>query len=157
MPEFTFTQTLGQLDKRKGGYYYLRIDKSIVDQYEKKRATRLQCTLDDEVTYSCGLNPMGDGHFFLIVATRYLKKLKKEAGDTVRFHIVEDPNPLGVEVPEVLTVLLEQDAAAKAIYERMTDGKKRSLIHILGGVKGIDGKVQKALTFLRKEEMKLKR
>ncbi|MEL6863640.1 MAG: YdeI/OmpD-associated family protein [Bacteroidota bacterium] len=154
MPKFSFQQSIQQLEKRKGGYFYFVIDADIVNQFEKKRATRLICSIEDKVSYSCGLNHLGNGHFFIILATRYLKKLNKELGDTVRFEIYEDPNPLGVEIPEVLTVLLQQDEEAKAIFDRMTDGKKRSLIYAIRPIKDIDKQIQKCQDFLAAEAIK---
>ena len=53
---FQFEQTIGQLEPRKGAYFYLTIDASIVNQFPKKRATRLICAIDNKVSYSCGLN-----------------------------------------------------------------------------------------------------
>ena len=77
-----------------------------------------------------------------------MKKLKKVLGDEVSFEIYEDPNPLGVEVPEVLDVLLVQDDQLKAIYDKLTDGKKRSLIYSINKVKNVDLQVEKITTFL---------
>lgn len=156
MPEFTFQQPLRQLEKRKGGYYYLQIDAEVVEQFNKKRATRLKCVIDQKVTYSCGLNHLGDGNFYLIIATRHLKTLDKQLGDLVSFKIYEDPNPLGVEIPEVLSVLLAEDPGLKAIYDTLTDGKKRTLIYTINRVKNVDLQVQKVLTFLEEEVEKRK-
>lgn len=157
MPTFTFTQPLRQLEKRKGGYYYLSLDADTVNQYEKKKAVRLRCNIDDTIEYSCGLNHMGDGSFFIIVATKILRQLDKELGDQVTFRIFEDPNPLGVEVPEVLEVFLDQDEVAAAIYDQLTDGKKRSLIYTIRPTKNIDKQIEKIQAFLTKEAAKLKK
>ena len=154
MPRFTFEQPLRQLEKNKGGYYYLQIDADIVDKYEKKRATRLKCVIDQKVTLSCGLNHLGDGNYFIIVATRHVKSLGKEHNDMVTFEIFEDPNPLGVAVPEVLQVLIDQDPGLKKIYDSFTDGKKRTLIYSIKGVKDIDKQVQKALAFFNEQNRK---
>lgn len=148
MPEFEFEQTIGQLEKRKGGYFFLQIDAKTVDLFEKKRKTRLVCEIDNLVKYSCGLNHLGDGNYFLIVATKYLKKLKKELGDRVYFKIYEDPNPLGVEIPEVLQALIEQDEEVKNAFEKYTDGKKRSLIYTIHKIKNIDLQVKKVYQFM---------
>lgn len=156
MPTFSFTQSIKQLPKRQGGYFYLKVDAEIIDQYEKKRHTRLVCTIDEQVSYSCGLNHLGDGNYFIIVATKWLKKLKKELGDTVNFEIGEDPNPLGVAVPEVLSVYLGQDEWGQGIWERITDGKKRSLIYSIAKLKNIDRQIEIIQEFLQKEHMKLK-
>ncbi len=157
LPKFKFEQTIGQLEKRKGGYFYLTLDADIVNQFERKRATRLLCTLDDKLTIACGLNHLGDGNFFIIVATKYMKKIGRKVGDVITFEITEDPNPLGVEIPEVLTVLLEQDEDAKNIFDQLTDGKKRSLIYTIMRTKNIDKQVETVLEFLEKEWEKIQK
>lgn len=54
MPTFRFEQKIVQLEKRKSGYYRLKIEADIINRFEKKRSTRLVCTLDDSLTYSSG-------------------------------------------------------------------------------------------------------
>ncbi|RIV21604.1 DUF1905 domain-containing protein [Fibrisoma montanum] len=154
MPHFTLEQPIRQLDKRQGGYYHLVITPEVVNQFEKQRATRLVCVLDQTVSFSCGLNHLGDGNFYIIVATQQLKKLGKNVGDPVVFEIYEDPNPLGVDVPDVLQVLLDQDDDARHRYDALTDGKKRSLIYSIKGIRDIDRQVQKILSFLNEQKAK---
>lgn len=147
MPVFQFTQPVQQLEKRKGGYFYFKIDAQVVEQFERKRATRLICAIEGSKPYSCGLNHHGDGHFFVIVAGKIIKGLKKELGDPLTFKIYEDPNPLGVAMPEVLEVFLEQSPETKEQFEKLTDGKKRSLIHSIAKVKSLDLQVSKIQDF----------
>ena len=90
MTSYQNTQAIQQLEKRKGGYFYLKIDAEIVNQFSRKRATRMVCTIDDEVTYRCGLNHFGDGNFYIIIAGKSLKKLGKERGEDVNFKIEGD-------------------------------------------------------------------
>ena len=67
------------------------------------------------------------------------------------FLLEVDPNPLGVEEPEVLTVLLNQDSMAKEQYDQLTDEKKRSLIFSLLKTKNIDFQAHKILQFLEEQ------
>ena len=113
------------------------------------------CHLDEKISYQCGLNHLGDGNFFIIFAGKYLEQLGKKVGSFVHFRIEEDPNPLGVDVPEVLTVLLMQDENLKDIYDKITDGKKRALIFSILKIKDIDKQVQGITDFLLKEQQKL--
>lgn len=154
MPHFKFQQTIEQLEKRKGGYYHLIIKAEIVNQFEKKRATRLKCVIENNLTFSCGLNHYGDGNFYIILSTGNLKLLGKNLQDSVSFEIFEDPNPLGVEMPEALEALLEQDENAAEIFDNLTDGKKRSLIHLIRKLKNVEAQIQKALSFLNEQKLK---
>ncbi len=156
MDSYHAQQTIKQLEKRKGGYFYLKVEADIVNQFEHKRSTRIICTLDDTLSFRCGLNHLGDGNFFIIVATKYLEKLEKVLGDTVRYKIEKDPDQLGVEMPEVLTVFLSQEAEYKAVFDKLTNGKKRSLIYIIVKIKDIDKQVNNIIAFLNKERIKMR-
>ncbi|GAA0732791.1 hypothetical protein GCM10009430_46290 [Aquimarina litoralis] len=155
MKSYSGEQTIKQLEKRKGGYFYLKIDSEIINQFSRKRATRMICTIDNIVSYRCGLNHLGDGNFYIIVAGKYLEKLDKEPNDKVVYEIEEDPDQLGVEIPEVLSVLLEQDSEAKEIFDKITDGKKRSLIYSIVKIKNMDRQIKIITEFLAKEKTKL--
>lgn len=154
MTKFSFQQSIGQLEARKGGYFFLKVMAETVNQWEKKRATRLICEIDDTVSYSCGLNHYGDGNFYIILATKALKALGKSLGDEVSFTLYPDPNPLGVEIPEVLQVLIDQDEEVKQSFNELTDGKKRSLIYTIVKVKDIDKQIAKIMSFLEEERLK---
>ncbi len=117
-------QPICQLEKRKGGYFFLLISAEIVNQLENKKTTRLICILDDKISFRCGLNHFGDGNFFVIIAGRYMKKLGKSASEKIKFRIEVDPDQLGVDIPEVLSALLAQDDELNAVFEAITDGKK---------------------------------
>ncbi|RNL54701.1 DUF1905 domain-containing protein [Pedobacter jejuensis] len=143
-------QLIGQLEKRKGGYFYLKIDADIVNQFENKRRTRLICNLDDKISFQCGLNHLGDGNFFIIISTKNLKKIDRQPGETIEFEIKEDPNPLGVDIPEVLEILLEQDKDLNEIFSKLTDGKKRTIIIQTSKIKDIDKQIAKTIELINK-------
>ncbi|MEO1055218.1 MAG: YdeI/OmpD-associated family protein [Bacteroidota bacterium] len=141
---YTEEQIIKQLEKRRGGYFYLKISAEVVDQFPNKRKTRFLCTLDDQLTYQCGLNHMGDGNFFIIVSSKNLKSIGKGLGENISFELQEDPNPLGVEMPEVLEVLLAQDEELNTKFEKLSMGNKRHVIHSIIKIKDIDLQISKA-------------
>ena len=157
MPYFKLEKEVGIFDPRRGRMKYVFIEKEIADQFEGKKPTRIRCTLDGQISYSCALNHFGDGNFHVVVATKYLKKLKKDVGDILEVEIIEDPNPLGVEIPEVLEVLLEQDEEVHRIFHSLTDGMKRSFIHGIKDIKDLDIQVQKTIEILQRLDFENKR
>ena len=76
-------------------------------------------------------------------------------GEKVAFEIFEDPDPLGVAVPEVLKVLLAQDEVVERIWNKLTDGRKRTICHSTMRIKNIDLQVERALEFFEVEREKL--
>jgi len=73
----------------------------------------------------------------------------------IHFKIEEDPDQLGVEMPEILDVLLSQDENLKAIFDKISDGKKRSLIYTILKTKDLDKQIQTSTEFLKKEQFNL--
>lgn len=76
-------------------------------------------------------------------------------GEKVAFEIFEDPDPLGVAVPEVLNALLAQDEVVERIWNKLTDGRKRTICHSTMRIKNIDLQVERALEFFEVEREKL--
>jgi len=138
-------QVIAQLDKRKGGYYYCVVTAAVANKFTHKHKTRLICTIDKTLSFQCGLNHLGDGNFFIIISSKKMKELNKKIGDKINITLQEDPNPLGVEIPEVLTALLEQDEALKAKFDQFTAGKKRSVVHAVSRIKDIDKQISTAV------------
>ncbi|MEL6538885.1 MAG: YdeI/OmpD-associated family protein [Bacteroidota bacterium] len=142
MTAFTFTQRIEQLPARQGAYFFLRLTPDTVNQWEQKKKTRIILTLEDTTQIRCGLNHIGDGDFFLILSGKILKSHAVALGDEITFRVEPDPNPLGVDIPEVLEAYLAQVETGKAIFESVTDGKKRNLIHTINRIKNIDKQVE---------------
>lgn len=142
-------EVIAQLEKQKGGYCYLRLTAKQVKGFPEGKKTRLLCTLNGQLTFQCGLNHLGDGDFFIIIGSRYMKSLKLKAGDKVDYLLQPDPDPLGVPMPEVLEALLEQDAELKERFDGLTMGKKRFVIHSIARIKNIDLQVQRAIESIR--------
>ncbi len=145
------TQTI----KKSGSYYHLEVAAEIVNQLEKKHKARLICTIDDMVSLNCGLNHLGNGNYYIMVAKRYIKPLKKDKGDLISYTLQEDPNPLGIAIPEVLEVFLAQDEDGKVIFDQLTDGRKRTLIFSVLRIKNIDKQIQTIQNFLIAEHEKI--
>ncbi len=148
MKSFIDEQTIGQLEKRKGGYFYITVSADTVNTFEHKRNTRFLCTIDKKLTFQCGLNHLGDGNFFIILGGKSLKSINKDLGDTIYFELTEDPDPLGVPMPEVLEALLEQDEALKATFDKLSMGKKRHVIHTISRIKDIDKQVNNSIKII---------
>lgn len=144
----TATQNIGQLDKMRGGYYFIKLNTEKVNQFPLKNKTRLICTLEKQLSFACGLNHLGNGNYFIILAGKNLAALGKNLNDKLYFEIIQDPNPLGVEIPEVLTAVLNQDNDLKEVFDNLTDGKKRNIIFNIIKIKNIDLQISKIPTLI---------
>ena len=156
MKEFLLSQKLDIHVSKMGAYHILRIPNEIVETFTKKQKSRVRIILNQDMKISCALKPHSSGDFYVYFSKREVKKLKITAGDDISFSVLEHPHPLGVDVPEVLEIFLEQDEEAKAIYDSLTDGRKRTLVFMLIRMKDIDKQIDKIRQFLTEELMKKK-
>lgn len=150
---FKAEQIIRQLEKRKGGNFYLIIDAETVNQLKNKNRIRLICTLDNKISSQCGLNHYGDGNFFIIISSGNMKIIDKKSGDPIYFEISEDTNPLGIEMPETINILLEQDVVLKEKFDDLTDGKKRSIFIQTNKIKNIDKQISKAIKLINNPDI----
>lgn len=148
MKSYKYEQIIGQLEKRKGGYFFLTISAETVNQLENKRHTRLICKLENKLSFQCGLNHLGDRNFFIILSTTNLETVGKQLGDKINFELTIDPNPLGVEIPEVLESIIEQDEELKMKFQKLTLGKQRNVIHQMNKIKNIDLQIRKTIDLI---------
>ncbi|MGA0063481.1 MAG: YdeI/OmpD-associated family protein [Flavobacteriaceae bacterium] len=148
-------QPLRKLQHNRGGFYYLEVDAETVAQLPEKHKTRIICTLEQTLKLRCGLNHLGDGNFYVLLAQRHIKNLNKNLHDLVAFNLEVDPDPLGVDIPEVLTELLHQDSEARNTFNLLAHSRKRTLIHRVNRIKNIDIQVRQILDFLEEEAYRI--
>jgi hypothetical protein len=98
------------------------------------------------------INHLGDGNFFIILSTKNLETVGKQLGDKIKFELTIDPNPLGVDIPEVLESIIEHDKDLKEKFEKLTLGKQRNVIHQMNKIKNIDLQIKKTLELINNAE-----
>lgn len=140
--------TIQKLDQKRGGYCYFPINKQLIMQYEKNSKTRFICTIDDSYTFSCGLNHLGEGNYFVMLTKDRMNNIGKSVGDSIAIQLVEDTSKLGIEIPEVLEILLEQDPRLNAKFAQLTPGKQRSIIFQMNKIKDLNKQVAKTIELI---------
>lgn len=128
MPHFNFNKKIKQLPPQQGSYYCILFDTKTVNQYTEKNQAQLRCHLDNQLAYPCSFNKLDDATYYIIIATKHLQELDKKVDDIVNVILYKDPHPIGVEIPEFLLVLLEQDEDARNIYKQLTEKQRVELI-----------------------------
>ena len=115
---------------------------------------RVVCVLNDVLTLHAAIMPHGNGWVMSMNKTN-LKKLGLKVGSPVQVNMRQDDSEFGLPMPEELSEVLEQDALAKSYFDALTAGKKRSLIHLVIGVKNVDKRIERA--FMIAEHLKDRR
>ncbi len=108
------------------------------------KSRRVVCILNENLTLHCAIMPYQDA-WYISMNKGNLKKLGLKVGSPVEVSICKDHSEYGLPMPEELGEVLEQDPLAKGYFDQLTAGKKRSLIHLVNGVKSTDKRIERAL------------
>ena len=149
-------QNLSKLPFNRGGFYHIPLSAEVIKALPDGPKTRIICELDKRLSIRCGLNPLGAGAYFILLAKRYIEQLEMTEGDLISYTLTVDPDPLGVDIPEVMHELFDQDPEARSIFEQLRNPRKRTLIHRTNRVKNIDLQVRHILDFLEEEAHKIR-
>jgi Bacteriocin-protection, YdeI or OmpD-Associated/Domain of unknown function (DUF1905) len=110
---------------------------------------RVVCILNEAMTLHAAIMPHGKD-WVISMNKPNLKKLGLKVGSPVQVSMSQDNSEFGFPMPEEFREVLDQDAEAKAYFDALTAGKKRSLIHIVNGVKNVDKRIERALMIVER-------
>lgn len=127
-------------------YFQVEIDSN----EETPSKTRVICSLNQQIEIHCALMPKKEGGFYINIGKPVLKKLKLTVGDIFDYTIKPDNTKYQFHYPEELKEVLETDSTAKAIFESLTDGNKRSIMHLVNKIKSVDKRIDRSLKIAEK-------
>ena len=92
--------------------------------------------------------PKGDGDYFIMLNKKRMKAFRLELGQEVIITLEKDTSKYGMKMPAEFDEVLGTDEEGQNLFEQLTEGKKRNLIHIVASVKNPDIKITKSLIIL---------
>ncbi|MCB9316157.1 MAG: DUF1905 domain-containing protein [Lewinellaceae bacterium] len=125
--------------------YHFKVPGVIAAVFKENNASRVVCTLNGQETFQCAIMPWSDGIFFINVNKKLRDKLGLSIGSPVQVDLRKDESQYGLPMPEELDELLKQDEPGDDLFQALTPGKKRTLLHFIGSVKNPDLRMHRAL------------
>lgn len=125
-------------------HFHFSVPEEIVQKLIVNDNKRVVCTLNRCVKWHAALLKSQD-YWFILVNNENRKKLGLNEGDELQVSLEKDLSDYGFDMPEELSVLLEQDDEANQYFMNLTVGKRRSLIYLIHKVKNTDSRLRKAL------------
>jgi hypothetical protein len=125
----------------------IHVTKELATPYIDGKNRRVICTCNG-VSFQGALMPMGDGSYFINLNQKRAKKMGVSEGDEVWIDLEKDNSKYGLPVPKEFEEALNLDSEAEQLFHKLTMGKQRSLIHVVGTVKSTDKRIHKSLVIL---------
>ena len=141
-----FKTTLQKFDSNLWGFH-LPVPSTIADNFIEGNDRRIICWINGKLRMQNALMPYSEG-YFLLINKDLVKKLDLSVGKEVKLKLEKDRSEFGLPMPESFRALLEQDTEGNQYFEKLTPGRKRSLIYLVGKVKKIDSQLNKGLAIL---------
>lgn len=142
----TFSSLIYKLPHLK--MFYIEVKQTVITQLGGKMNIRLICTLNKSLSFQCGLMALGQGNAYISINSKRMKELKIKEGDEVFVELAVDKSEYGMDVPEELQELLNQDPEGKRRFDALTPGKKRYVIFYIAGVKSSQLRLERALLLI---------
>jgi translation initiation factor IF-1 len=125
----------------------VEIPPSIIEKLPNGRV-RVEGKLN-ELVFNLAIQFKKTGARYLSISQAMRKSGKIKPGDKVKvcFHLV-DPDKL--ELPEEMEAVLAQDDAGAKLWNKLTVGLQRSLVHYINSTKNVDLRIERALFLMNK-------
>lgn len=128
--------------------YHVMVPEAISAWFLKHDIKRLVCTINGSFSWHCALIPKGGGLYYILLNASIRKKQMLQIGTSVQFDLTEDKSKYGMPMPEEMKELLYQDPEGEKLFQALTPGKQRSILHMAGKFKSSQKRLEKALIIL---------
>lgn len=132
----------------KGGWTFARLPGVKPDPHAHFGWIKVRGLIDDFEIRQYHLMPMGNGELFLPVKAAIRKKIKKEAGDTVKVILYRDEDE--IYIPEELQSCLDLDPDAKKLFSKLQLDQQRALIQYIYKLKNQDNRAERIAELMNK-------
>jgi hypothetical protein len=140
------------LDKTgKGWPHHVVLDQAMIDKIMVNGNKRAIAKVEgSNKTFHCGILKKKELGYYVYINTDVVNELKLTIGSKLRLHLEIDTSENQFATSPELNEVLDQDPEAKAIFNKLTAGKQRSLIYLVLSVKSIDKRIERALKIAQK-------
>ena len=108
---------------------------------------RIICTINNSLTFHCGMIPKKPFHYIMLSKEK-IKVLKLDINDEISVEIVPDTSEFGMELSDELQEVLFSDPEGNLMFEKLTSGKKRSILYMMSKTKNPEIRIQKAFVLM---------
>ncbi|MEO9474057.1 MAG: YdeI/OmpD-associated family protein [Cyclobacteriaceae bacterium] len=141
-----FESTLEEFELNKVYNLHIPVPDAIAGEFINGNDRRVVCEIEGD-KWHAGLMPSTSGYYILMSQKR-VSDLGLKRGDRVVLKLEKDESEYGMDMPEELQVLLDQDEQGSRYFHDLTPGKQRNLIYIVNQVKNPESRLSKALAII---------
>jgi len=127
---------------------YIPVPNDIAESFLQSEAKRVICIINKSLRIHCAILPMGNGNHFMLLNKENRKKLMLNIGDEIDIILEPDTSKYGIALPAEMEELLLMDEEGSEVFHKLTPGKQRSLLFIIGKPKSTETRLKKAVVII---------
>jgi hypothetical protein len=136
--------------EEKGGWHFVVIPDVFPQKSNHFNWARVRGTIDTFEIRGYNLMPIKSGGLFLAIRQEIRKKIKKQAGDTIRVILYADSLP--TEIPEELKECLKNEPCLYEKFMNYSEGEKKAFVDWIYSAKTDETKADRIVKTLEKVE-----
>ena len=115
--------------------HFVALPEALASDIRRQGSKRYVITMNDAITWHCGLLGTGDGRWFVVVSKDKLKLAHTTLGGWVHIDFAVDDSKYGMPVPPDLQDMLDDDPEFLNRFDTMLPGKRRNAMHQIASAK----------------------
>jgi len=128
-------------------YYHLPVPDSVNAYFSQFEHKRVIFSINGKLRKSGGIMKSAE-YYYLLLNKEIVAQLNLQIGQEINVKFEHDTSEYGMPMPEEMQVVLDQDEAALAYFQKLTPGKQRNLIYLVTKIKNPDKRINKALAIV---------
>ncbi len=142
----TFSAEIREFDNQLASLWksHIAVPEEIVNSLISEGDRRVICVINEEYKMHCALMP-SDAYWYIIFSKNIRTQMNLKNGNVIHVQIEKDVSEYGMEMPDELQEVFNQEPEAFDFFKELSPGKQRNLIYIVNKVKNTDSRLRKAL------------
>ena len=127
----------------------LKIPTEIAERIIQSSGNRVLCTLNEKVTYPCGILTKATGEYFVNISKENRKKAGIGSSQTIHVSLEPDTSKYGMPMPDEMQAAMDIEMEGTKYFDLLSPGKQRSLIYMVSKPKSAEIRIKKWLVILQ--------
>lgn len=124
------------------------VPSEVAEKFIEGKDRRVICQIKNLPPFHCALIPTGDNSWMILLNSERRKKSGINEGDLIEVKLNKDRSQYGMEMPQELQAVLDQDREGSDLFHALSPGKIRNIIYYVSQVKSSEIRIRRALVIV---------
>ncbi|MEL7223238.1 MAG: YdeI/OmpD-associated family protein, partial [Bacteroidota bacterium] len=114
-------------------------------RFKEAGVSRIVCMINEDDHYHCAINKSKQHGYFILFSKARQKATGVSAGDELEVTLLADESEYGMPMPKEWAEVLAIDEDAYERFQKLTPGRQRNILHLVGSAKREETRINRAL------------